>query len=127
MQILIVRNKYEKELDNFELCFDFSNSGDKMDDERQSMRETAVASGGGQFPGGAIPEGGFQGGGGGQFPGGVPGSGPGGEGQFQDRIPGSEFDGGAVSGTPRASFGGRAGGQMNNVLIDALIKLLSEK
>ena len=105
----------------------FGNFANMTNEERQAMRETAVASGGGQFPGGAIPEGGFQGGGGGQFPGGVPGSGPGGDGQFQGRGPGNGFDGGTVSGTPRPSFGGRAGGQINNVLIDALIKLLSEK
>ena len=105
----------------------FGNFANMTNEERQAMRETAVASGGGQFPGGSIPEGGFQGGGGGQFPGGVPGSGPGGDGQFQGRGPGSGFDGGTASGTPRASFGGRGGGQINNALIDALIKLLSEK
>lgn len=103
------------------------NFGNMTDEERQAMRETAVASGGGQFPGGSIPEGGFQGGGGGQFQGGVPGAGVGGDGQFQGGVPGSGFEGGTVSGTPEANFGGRGGGQVNSALLDVLIQLLSEK
>jgi hypothetical protein len=98
------------------------NFGSMTDEERQAMRETAVASGGGQFPGGSIPEGGFQGGGGGQFAGGsIP------EGGFQGGVPGSGFDGGTVSGTPQANSGGRGGGQTNSVLLEVLIQLLSEK
>jgi hypothetical protein len=95
------------------------NFGNMTDEERQAMRETAVASGA-TGPGG----GGF-----GQMPaemqgaGGVPGMGPGGEGQL--------LRDGAVSSTPRSSSGGRAGGfgggQMNVTMIEALIELLSSK